>query len=140
MWYWFGLAALALIGEVFSGTFYLLLLAAACVAAGFAQAFGLAFPLQLVVCAIILVAGTLVLRRTGVLKSRTDASRNADVNLDIGQIVDVPSWEPDGKARIWYRGAHWQAQASPGMILQPGRHRIVAVHGSLLILEPDGRV
>jgi len=139
MWYWFGLAALALIGEVVSGTFYLLLLAAACGAAGFAQAFGLAFPLQLVVCAVILVVGTLVLRRVGGLKSRTDASRNADVNLDIGQIVDVPSWESDGNARIWYRGAYWQAQASPGMVLQPGRHRIVAVRGSLLILEPDSQ-
>lgn len=139
MWYWFGVAALALIGEVFSGTFYLLLLAAACGAAGLAQAFGLAFPLQLVVCAVILVAGTLLLRRMGVLKARTDTSRNADVNLDIGQVVDVPSWEPDGRCRIWYRGAHWQAQASPGANLQPGPHRIVAVRGNLLILEPDSR-
>ena len=139
MWYWFGAAALALIGEVLSGTFYLLLLAAACVAAGFAQAFGLAFPLQLVVCAVILVTGTLALRRMGVLKSRTDASRNADINLDIGQVVDVSSWEPGGTAQVWYRGAHWQAQASPGAALQPGRHRIVAVRGSLLVLEPDSQ-
>src|SRR5690606_31100759 len=139
MWYWFGLAALALIGEVFSGTFYLLMFAAACVAAGLAAALGSAFPIQLIVCAVILVAGMLALRRFGVLKSRTDVSRNADVNLDIGQTVDVSSWEPGGTAQVWYRGAHWQAQASSGVALRPGRHRIVAVRGSQLVLEPDSQ-
>ena len=139
MWYWFGIAALALIGEVLSGTFYLLLLAAACVAAGAAAAASLTLSLQLIVCAVILVAGTLILRRTGVLKTRTDSSSNADVNLDIGQTLDVASWEPGGQAQVWYRGAHWQAQASPGTVRQPGRHRIVAVRGSLLILEPDSQ-
>jgi len=136
MWYWFGLAALALIGETVSGTFYLLLVAAALVVAGAAAAFGLSLALQLVVCAVIIVVGALVLRRVGVLRQRTDPSSNADVNLDIGQVVTVAAWDPDGSARVWYRGAHWQAELASGSVRQTGAHRIVAVRASLLILAP----
>lgn len=136
MWYWFGLAALALIGETFSGTFYLLLVALAFVAAGLGAAFGLTFPLQLFVCAVIVVVGVLVLRRVGVLKTRSDSSTNADVNLDIGQMVNVPAWDPDGTARVWYRGAHWQAEVTHGGARRPGAYRIVGVRGSLLVLSP----
>lgn len=135
MWYWFGLAALALIGEALSGTFYLLLVAVALVAAGIASALGLAFGAQLAVCAVVIVAGALVLRRTGVLKWRGDSAANADVNLDIGQTVMVEAWEADGTARVWYRGAHWEAR-SAGQPPRPGAHRIAGIRGSLLVLEP----
>lgn len=151
MWYWFGLAALALIGEALSGTFYLLLVAVALVAAGIAAYFALAFGLQLAICAIVIVAGALVLRRVGVLKLRGDSTTNANVNLDIGQLVTVEAWESDGTARVWYRGAHWQAKlmqsaaAAAGATVaqtstisspQPGRYRIAGIRGSLLLLEP----
>ncbi len=136
MWYWFGLAALALIGETFSGTFYLLLVAVAFVIAGVASALGLSFAPQLLICAAIIVVGALVLRRTGVLKSRGDSSTNPDVNLDIGQVVTIDAWDADGTARVWYRGAHWQAVMASGSAQQAGTHRIVAVRGSLLVVSP----
>lgn len=56
MWCRFGMAALALIGEVFGSSFTLLLLTAARGAAELAQAVGLAFALQLVMYAVILAA------------------------------------------------------------------------------------
>lgn len=137
MWYWFGLAALALIGEIFSGTFYLLLVAVAFVVAGGVAALDMGLAAQLVVCAIIIVLGALALRRAGVLKTREDASANADVNLDIGQEVNIAAWEADGTARVWYRGAHWEARAQSGYApRQTGPHRIIAVRGNQLILEP----
>ena len=134
MWYWFGLAALALIGEALSGTFFLLLIAVALVAAGIATVLGASFGAQLAVCAVVIVAGALILRRAGVLKWRSDPSSNPDANLDIGQQVDVPAWEPDGTTRVWYRGAHWQAR-SANRPPQAGPHRISGIQGSWLVLE-----
>lgn len=137
MWIWFGLAALALIGEVASGTFYLLLVALGLVAGGLAAWSGVLLQWQLLVCAVVALLGLLGLRRRGVLKKRgLDASRNADVNLDIGQTVSVESWSEEGRARVRYRGASWQAQLAAGQPRQAGLHVISAVKGSVLILTP----
>ncbi|WP_459618459.1 NfeD family protein [Bordetella sp. 2513F-2] len=137
MWIWFGLAALALIGEVLTGTFYLLLVALGLAAGGIGAALHAGLPWQLVICAVVALAGLLVLRRTGVLKKREiDARRNADVNLDIGQQVEVEAWSEAGTARVWYRGAHWQAELSPGQPRVAGPHRIAEIRGSRLVVVP----
>lgn len=138
MWYWFGLAALALIGEVASGgTFYLLLVALGMAGGGIAASLGADLAWQLAACAAAALLGLLVLRRTGVLKKReVNAARNADVNLDIGQIVQVDAWTPAGSTRVWYRGAHWQARLAPGAPREPGAHVITEIRGTQLILAP----
>src|SRR3546814_1819621 len=140
MWFWFGFAVLALIGEVMTGTFYLLLFALGLAAAGITALAGGVLAWQIVTVSVVTAAGLLVLRRTGVLKkSEINAARNADVNLDIGQIVDVASWSGNGVARVWYRGAHWQAVpagGAAGVSPRPGSHRIVEIQGSTLFLEP----
>lgn len=135
MWTWFGLAVLALIGELLTGTFYLLLIALGLAAAG-ATAW-LAGPMewQLVIFGAVALAGLVVLRKTGVLKKReVDAQRNADVNLDIGQQVEVAAWKADGTAQVSYRGATWQADLTEGEAPQPGIHIIAAVRGNRLVL------
>lgn len=135
MWIWFGLAFVALIGEIASGTFYLLLVALGLAAGGIAAWFAVDFQWQLVVCAAIALVGLFVLRRTGVLKKReVDATRNADVHLDIGQVVDVESWPENGVARVWYRGAHWQAELAAGQTRAPGAHMISEMRGTRLVL------
>lgn len=127
MWIWFGLAAAALIGEVASGTFYLLLVAVGLTAAGLAAWAGLALEWQLLACALVALLGLLVLRRRGILKKREiDAARNADVNLDIGQTVNVEYWSDAGGARVQYRGAP----------RRPGPHVITEIHGAVLVLAP----
>jgi len=57
MWYWFGLAAIALMGEVASGTFYLLLVALGLAAGGVAAALGASLAWQLVACGAAALAG-----------------------------------------------------------------------------------
>ncbi|WP_033534752.1 NfeD family protein [Bordetella trematum] len=137
MWIWFGLAALALIGEVASGTFYLLLVALGLAAGGLASWAGLMFEWQLLACAGVAVLGLLLLRRRGILKKREiDASRNADVNLDIGQTVMVQTWSPEGRTRVQYRGAQWQAQLAAGRPQAGGLHVITAIRGAVLVLAP----
>lgn len=137
MWIWFGLAAAALIGEVASGTFYLLLVAVGLTAAGLAAWAGLALEWQLLACALVALLGLLVLRRRGILKKREiDAARNADVNLDIGQTVNVEYWSDAGGARVQYRGASWQAWLADGQPRRPGPHVITEIHGAVLVLAP----
>ncbi|QEK93471.1 NfeD family protein [Achromobacter insolitus] len=139
MWIWLGLAALALIGELATGTFYLLLVALGLAAGGGAAWFGAALEWQLVACGIVLLLGLLVLRKTRVLKKReVDSARNADVNLDIGQTVSVEAWSDQGTARVWYRGAHWQAELAQGQAPVAGEQTITEMRGSILVLTPKG--
>ncbi len=138
MWIWFGLAVLALIGEVVNGTtFYLLLVAIGLAAGGLASLAGLNIEAQLVICCVVSLAGLIILRRTGVLKKReVDASRNADVIMDIGGILRVDAWDADRSARVQYRGASWQVELAPGHPPHPGEFVITAVRGSSLIVAP----
>lgn len=137
MWYWFGLAAIALMGEVASGTFYLLLVALGLAAGGVAAALGASLAWQLVACGAAALAGLVALRATRVLKKReVHAGSNADVNLDIGQVVQVQAWSSQGTARVWYRGAHWQAVLAPGAEPAPGPHVITELRGVQLVLAP----
>jgi membrane protein implicated in regulation of membrane protease activity len=135
MWTWFGLAVLALIGELVTGTFYLLLIAAGLAAGGAAAWLAGPAEWQLAAFGVVALAGLVVLRKTGVLKKReVDAQRNADVNLDIGQQVEVAAWAADGTAQVSYRGAAWQADLAQGEAPQPGIHVIAAVRGNRLVL------
>jgi len=137
MWFWFGFAVLALIGEVLTGTFYLLLFALGLAAGGVAALLGSELAWQIITVAVITAMGLWVLRRSGVLKKReVNAARNADVNLDIGQSVEVEAWTENLTARVWYRGAYWQASLAHGTQGHPGSYRIVEIQGSTLLLEP----
>ncbi|SEK08567.1 MULTISPECIES: NfeD family protein [unclassified Achromobacter] len=137
MWIWLGLAALALIGELATGTFYLLLVALGLAAGGIAAWLNAGLQWELVACGVVLLLGLLVLRKTRVLKKReVDSARNADVNLDIGQTVMVEAWSDNRTTRIWYRGAHWQAELAEGHAPQGGEHIITELRGSTLVLTP----
>jgi len=137
MWYWLGLAALALIGEVATGTFYLLLVALGLAAGGIAAWLGADIAAQLIACGAVALAGLLALRAAGVLKKREiDASRNADVNLDIGQTVQIEAWSEAGTSRVFYRGAQWQVELAPGATRKPGTHVITGLQGTRLIVAP----
>lgn len=137
MWIWLGLAALALIGELATGTFYLLLVALGLAAGGIAAWLNAGLQWELVACGVVLLLGLVVLRKTRVLKKReVNSARNADVILDIGQTVMVEAWSDSGAARVWYRGAHWQAELAKGQAPQPGEHIITELRGSILVLTP----
>jgi membrane protein implicated in regulation of membrane protease activity len=137
-WIWFGLAVLALIGEVLSGTFYLLVIAAALGLAGLGAWAGLTWALQMVIVAVTAVLGIFVLRRLGVLRKvgRTDDRRDVNVNLDIGQAIQVDAWRADGTARARYRGADWEVKLVPDSTQAPGLHTIVEVRGSQFLVKP----
>ena len=107
---WAALAGVVVILELFTGTFYLLMIAIGMIAGAGAAWFGAAKAMQLIVAAIIGVIATVLLRRSRFGKfHRTDALRDPNVNLDIGQTIQIHSWNagPDGhySTRAMYRGA-----------------------------------
>lgn len=133
---WF-LIALALgIAELLTGTFYVLMVALGLVAGGLAAWGGAGIALQLLAAATIGLVGVLILRRSrfGRIEEKGDVAHNPNVNLDIGQTVQVDTWREDGTARVWYRGAQWDAQLEPGAPKKQGKHVIKAVRGSSLIV------
>jgi membrane protein implicated in regulation of membrane protease activity len=133
---WWLLAGSAVAVELITGTFYLLMLAVGLAAGAVAAQSGAATPMQLVVAAVIgggAVAG-LYFQRRGQPKA-APSSANPDVNTDIGEMVQVDAWQPDGTASVRYRGANWTVIAAPGTNHHPGLHRVREVVGNKLVVE-----
>ncbi len=128
---WFLLALGLLIAEMASGTFYMLVLAVAMCVGGVAALIGFGEPLQLTFGALAGVAGIMWLNRW---KAR-HAVTPEQVNPDVGQPVQVLTWRNDGTARVYYRGAEWDAEPETPDTPQIGTLYIKAMHGSKLILS-----
>jgi membrane protein implicated in regulation of membrane protease activity len=133
---WWLLAGAAVAVELATGTFYLLMLAFGLAAAALAAHAGASITVQLLAAAA--VGGGAVLG-WHLKRSREpqapDASVNPDVNLDIGEVVHIASWNADGTASIKYRGANWTAIPVEGAIPVAGPHRVRQVIGSRLVVE-----
>jgi membrane protein implicated in regulation of membrane protease activity len=136
-WWW--LAAGTLVAaELMSGTFYLLMLALACVAGAVAGHLGLSTTAQIALAAVVGAGSTAAwhLRRAQAPRS-APAERNPDVNIDIGEQVVVRAWAADGSTRVSHRGTTWAARLAQGAAPGSGAHVIVAIHGNQLELAPS---
>ncbi|HET7772330.1 MAG TPA: NfeD family protein [Burkholderiaceae bacterium] len=135
-WLWYIGALAMLIAELFTGTFYMLVIAVALAAGGTAALFGGSFALHLVVAAAVGFVGVLVLRRSRFGKPQVNAPEaDANVNIDIGNQIVVDSWDALRQARVMYRGAMWTVQLQPGEPVAPGPHVIAAVRGNTLVVS-----
>lgn len=134
---WWTIAGLLVAAELATGTFYLLMLSFGCIVGAVAAHAGVGATGQIAWAAIVGIGATLVWHLKRLRGPRAlPAASNADVNIDIGETVQVDAWNADGTARVLYRGATWSAShTGPGLPI-PGRHRIVALHGSQLQLSP----
>ena len=140
--YWLVAAGAIVILELFIGTFYLLMIAIGMACGALAALLGLGLAMQTLVAALVGVVATVALRRSrfGKLHSRVRAERDPNVNMDIGQTVNVPAWH-DGAARVMYRGALWDVELAPAAEANvaastpaPGQYTIREVRGSRLIV------
>lgn len=136
MWFWFGVAALFLLFEMATGTFYLLLVALGLVASGTAAYAGLSLVWQIISGLVVSLIGLVVLHRYRQSKGQVATQSNPDVVQDIGQSVTVDAWDENGQARVFYRGANWSARIDVDQPAQPGEHYIQTVQGLTLILRP----
>lgn len=131
---WLVAAGLLVILELFSGTFYLLMIAIGLAFGALAALAGAAMPLQTIVAAVVGVAATGLLHRSRLGKPvKSNAARDRNVNIDIGEKVSVPAWQ-DGRARVMYRGALWDVELGQGATPEAGSFKIVEVQGSRLIV------
>ena len=133
---WWLLTGLAVVLELVTGTFYLLMLAIGAAAGALAAHAGAGLTVQIVVAA--LVGGATVVGWYKYKKGhRTEpaAQANHNVLLDIGETVQVNAWNADGTAQVQYRGAQWTALHRPGIHPEPGTHRVAEIVGSRLLLD-----
>jgi len=112
---WWVLAGAGIAVELLTGTFYLLMLSIGLVAAAVAAHLGATTPVQLVVAAVVGGGSVVAWRR---YKQKTPsaltASANPDVNMDVGETVQVEAWAADGTSSVKYRGANWQVALVAG--------------------------
>jgi membrane protein implicated in regulation of membrane protease activity len=121
--------------ELFSGTFYLLMLALGALAGALVAALRIDIPGQMLAAAVVGIAATVLLRRSRYGKTvKTDSARDPNINLDIGQSLEVALWS-ERTARVMYRGALWDVELAPGMPSEPGMYIIREVRGSRLIVS-----
>ena len=134
--FWWLLAGAAVAIELLTGTFYLLMVALGLAAGAVAAHLGTSVTLQLLSASVVgggAVIGWHLLRD----RSRTEppAQANANVNLDIGETLQITAWNPDGTADVQYRGANWTAMHRPGVSPTPGTHRVAELVGSRLLVD-----
>jgi len=133
---WWVAAGVLVAAELASGSFYLLMLAVGAAAGALAAHLGAGITAQMLAAAV--VGGAAVIAwhvRRGRAPRAAPAASNPDVNLDIGQSVQVEAWTAEGLAQVQYRGAAWQARFIGSAPAQGGRHVIRAIEGSCLLLD-----
>jgi membrane protein implicated in regulation of membrane protease activity len=132
--YFWWIAAAVLVGvEMMTGTFYLLIVALACVVGGVVAVLGYESGWQWGLAAVVEVMGTFALVRW---KKRFMSQPKLSNNLDIGQKVSVLAWHEDGSARVSYRGTQWDAVIDSVATPKREQMMIVEMRGSTLVLGP----
>jgi membrane protein implicated in regulation of membrane protease activity len=134
---WWVVTGVLVAVELATGSFYLLMLALGAAAAAIAAHLGLGVNAQLVIAAVVgagaVAAWHLKRRREPAGKA---AAENRDVNLDIGETVQVNDWDAQGSGSTQYRGARWQVRFIGSGAAQSGRFVIRRVEANRLFVEP----
>lgn len=134
-WWWI-VAGVLVAAELATGTFYLLMLALGAAAAALAAHAGLSGSLQIVTAALV---GGIAVAAWRAKRQRQPAalpaSENRDVNLDIGERIEVTEWHADGTGHAMYRGARWAIRHQGAGAPVPGWHVIRSVEGNRLHVE-----
>ncbi|WP_417483243.1 NfeD family protein [Maricaulis sp.] len=144
LWAWWALAGLFLIGEVLTGTTFLLWPAAAAFLTGFLalEILGTSWPVQLSVFAIL----TLVLVWIGDRWVRPAINRGGESGLNdrsarmIGQRVRVVSDFVTGRGRVHFDDTEWAAETQDGSDPLAGSQVVVdGIRGVVLIVHSAGK-
>lgn len=109
--FWVVLAVVLLGVEMFTGTFYLLVLAVAAGMAALAAWLGATLPVQIILALLAGVVGVILIWRWH--KKRKLANLAADSalnNMEIGRSVVWRGTNAEGTWQVFYRGALWQAR------------------------------
>jgi membrane protein implicated in regulation of membrane protease activity len=131
---WLVAAGVLVVLELFTGTFYLLMIAIGLAFGALAAFGGMSGAVQTIVAGVVGVLATGLLHRSRFGRPvRGNAARDPNVNIDIGQHITVDQWN-NGRARVMYRGALWDVELGQGAHPQAGVFKIVEIQGSRLIV------
>ena len=137
---WWSIASGAVLLELLSGTFYLLMLAIGFAAGAVAAHLGFSSTTQLFTVSVVASGATYAWHRLRLRNPGLRASADKGVELDVGETVNVPAWEKDFTARVQYRGTVWTAELEGQSVqradIAPGTHEIMEVRGNNLIVRP----
>ncbi|HEY7902442.1 MAG TPA: NfeD family protein [Casimicrobiaceae bacterium] len=129
-WGWWIAAAVLAGAELVTNTFYLLAIGLAVALGGVAAWFGTSTEVQWAVAAVLGLAFTFVAHRW-----RTQRLQPAQQPAaDIGKSVRVRHWNPDGSARVDYRGTQWTAELATPDTPRAESMVIVGMRGSNLVV------
>jgi membrane protein implicated in regulation of membrane protease activity len=135
-WWWI-IAGVLVAAELATGTFYLLMLALGAAAAAVAAHGGVGFNGQLLVASLVGAVAVVGWRfKRGTRAAAPSTAENRDVNIDVGEEIEVTSWGADGTGHALYRGARWEVRHGGAGAARPGRHVIRSVEGNRLHVEP----
>ena len=114
--------------ELLTGTFYLLVLGIAALAAAAIAYLGGDFWVQAMVAAAVALMGIYLVRRWWMNHPKDSAASN---NLDLGQAVVVESWvdQAAGIARVKYRGSTWEAKLEANSVHPPKLADVLYIRG-----------
>ena len=130
--YWLIAAVILVVLEMFVGTFYLLVIAAALASVGLTEwlfATGMEFNLALL--GVLCLGGIFLARRY----QKRRASDHVQVNLplDINQAVKIEQHLHDNVYQVHYRGTVWQAQLQDTQDIGIGQTAYISArHGNVL--------
>ena len=128
--YWFLLALILLGLEMATGTFYMLVISSAMFVGGAAAWLEFGLIVQLTLTALTGISGTIMLRYWKAGRGNEDSNQS----LDAGQSVKVLTWRDDGTARVFYRGAEWDAEPEAGNTPRDVPLYIKTMRGSIIVL------
>lgn len=126
--------------ELATGSFYLLMLALGAAAAAISAHLGFGSNAQLFVGALV-GAGAVAawhFKRRGT-PTGLSAAEDRDVNLDVGETVQVSDWDAEGAGSTQYRGARWQVRLLGNGAPASGSFVIRRVEANRLFVEPVSR-
>ncbi len=136
---WLILAGVLIGLEIFTGTFYLLMLGVGFAAGGVAALLGSDKALQFFIAAVFGVLATVLLRKGRIKRLAHNTSSDPNVNLDIGQTITVNEWKELGggnfTSRAMYRGTMWDVDLMQGAFPNRGVFIIREVRGSRLLVS-----
>ena len=132
---WWILTGVLVAAELFTGTFYLLLLALAAGFGGLGANAGFGVVTQISVAAVTGVFSLLVWRTLKLRRLKQNGPEIATDSLDIGQTVFISEWCVTGPTRVHYRGTEWSCALTAEAHPIAGPHRIAQILNNQLILE-----
>ncbi len=133
---WWLLTGAAVIAELVTGTFYLLMFAVGLSAGALAAHLGFGLTGQIAIAACVGGGAVIAWYWQRSKNPPLPANSNRDVHLDIGELVHVGHWNADGTTSVKFRGAQWSAiAAEPQEQPAAGNFRIKEMRGNRLVLE-----